>query len=153
MTPARFGGAFPHEHGDPRTLAERIEAQLRERIQEAVELAGLELMVERRRRHGRPAPEPTSDADRREFEATAHDVLDHLRAAFCAVLTAEQRLELDRVEAAAAASTRLLAGQALLARRLPDYWQQFEGYRARYAEAALGVPSPARGWLARLFGA
>ena len=152
MSEATFRGAFPHQHGDPRTLAERIDAQLRERIQEAVELAALELMVEHRRRLGRLAPETSNDADRREFEATARDLLAHLRGAFWAHLTTEQRAELQRAEARVAEPHRLLTSQTALARQLPDYWQRFETYRADFAQARLGGPSRRRGWIARLFG-
>jgi hypothetical protein len=146
-----FRGAFPHQHGDPRTLKERIDAQLRERIEEAVELAGLELMVERRRRHGQPAPETSSEADRREFEATARHLLAHLRSAFWAQLSAEQRVQVERAEAAVAEPQRLLAAQVLLARQLPDYWQRFETHCVEYTAAGVDLQPPARGWLARLF--
>ena len=69
--PAPPSGAFPHQHDDPRGLVERIEAQLRDRITEALDMAGLKLMVDLRQRQGRPAPETSSDADRREFEQIA----------------------------------------------------------------------------------
>jgi len=151
MSDRPFRGAFPHQHGDPRSLAERIHAQLRERIQEAVEMAGLELMVELRRHRGRPAPQTASDDDRREFEQTARELLAHLRDAFSAALSAGERGELERAEAEAAEPERWLAGQALLARRLPDYWQRFEAYRAAWAQARLDAPAPRSGWLARLF--
>src|SRR5262249_240519 len=51
MTEAPLGGAFPHQHRDPRGLHERIEAQIRERIEEALEMAGLKLLVDLRARH------------------------------------------------------------------------------------------------------
>jgi hypothetical protein len=152
MNRGGFRGAFPHQHGDPRNLAERIDAQLRERIEEAVELAGLEVMVERRRRLGRPAPETSSQADRREFEAAARDVLAHLRHAFWAQLGADLRREVERAEAGDAEAHRVLAGQVLLARRLPDYWQRFEAYRAEYAAARLDSQGAQGGWLDRFFG-
>ena len=115
-------------------------------------MAGLELMVELRRRDGRPAPETTSDADRREFEQTSRDLLTHLRAAFWAEVSLDERGELERAESEAAESDRLLAGQGLLARRLPDYWQRFEAHRAAYAQARLDAPAtPSSGWLGRLF--
>ena len=50
-------GPFPHQHGDPRGLQERIDGQLQERIEEAVEMAGLELLVALRKKQRRPAPE------------------------------------------------------------------------------------------------
>jgi hypothetical protein len=152
MSDGAFRGAFGHQHGDPRGLIERIHAQLRERIQEAVEMAGLELMVELRRHHGRPAPDTTSAADRAEFEETARVLLVHLRAAFHTDVTADQRAALERAEAATGEPEPLLAGQALLARELPDYWQRFETYRAAYAQACLEAPAPTSGWLGRLLG-
>ena len=149
MTESAFHGAFWHQHGDPRGLIERIQAQLRERIQEAVEMAGLGLMVEVRRHHGRPAPDTDSAADRREFEETSRALLAHLRSAFHAELDAHQRVALERAETAVGESEPLLAGQVLLARQLPDYWQRFEAHRAAYAHACLQAP-PRGGWLSRL---
>jgi hypothetical protein len=146
-------GAFPHQHGDPRGLLERIQAQLRERIEEAVEMAGLNLMVELRRAHGRPAPETSSEADRREFEETAADLLRYLREAFAATLDPDGLARLQRAESAESdARARLLAGQVFLARQLPDYWQRFEAYQAAYFEAQLAAPPARGGWLGRLFG-
>jgi len=148
-------GAFPHQHHDSRGLLERIQAQLRERIEEAIEMAGLKLMVDLRERHGRPKPETASEADRREFEATAAALLRHLRDAFHADLSAEQRVAFKRLEAGQPdPRERLLIGQVYLARQLPDYWQRFEQYRAAYAEARLSAPrdAPKAGWIARLLG-
>jgi hypothetical protein len=150
MTESAFHGAFGHQHGDPRGLLERIQAQLRERIQEAVEMAGLGLMVEVRRHHGRPAPDTDSTADRKEFEETSRALLAHLRSAFHSELDAHQRVALERAETAVGESEPLLAGQVLLARELPDYWQRFETYRASYAQACLQAPPPRGGWLSRL---
>jgi hypothetical protein len=147
-----FRGAFGHQHGDPRGLRERIQAQLRERIQEAVEMAGLELMVELRRRHGQPVPDTDSAADRAQFEQTARALLHHLRTAFDAELTAQQREALARAESSAGEPEPLLAGQAFLASHLPDYWQRFETYRAAYAHAQLDAPATRGGWLGRLLG-
>lgn len=154
MTESAFRGAFGHQHGDPRGLLERIQAQLRERIQEAVEMAGLGLMVDVRRHHGRPAPDTDSAADRTEFEEISHALLTHLHSAFHAELGAPQRAALERVATAAGESEPLLAGQVLLAREIPDYWQRFETYRAAYARACLELeaPPPRSGWLSRLLG-
>jgi len=153
MSSSPFPGAFPHQHHDPRGLVERIEAQLRDRIAEAVEMAGLKLMVDLRRRHGLPAPETTSDADRRDFEQMAAELLTHLRSAFRAELAAEERAEMERAEAGHEAPREsLLAGQVFLARRLPDYWQRFEVHRAAYTKARLETPPAKEGWLGRLFG-
>ena len=152
MSDGPFRGAFPHQHGDPRSLVERITAQLRERIQEAIEMAGLELMVERRRHHGRPAPETSSATDRAEFEDTARGLLSHLRATFHAELSADDRAALERAEAAAEETQAALDGQVWLARRLPDYWQRFDAHRADYVRARIDPPPSRPGWLARIFG-
>ena len=152
MSESAFHGAFGHQHGDPRGLLERIQAQLRDRIQEAVEMAGLGLMVELRRHHGRPAPDTDSAADRQEFEEISRALLAHLRAAFLAELLPDQRTRLLRAETAVGESEPLLAGQVLLARELPDYWQRFGAYRAAHARACLDAPPPRPGWLSRLLG-
>ncbi|MGH7383833.1 MAG: hypothetical protein ACREKG_01550 [Candidatus Rokuibacteriota bacterium] len=145
-------GAFPHQHGDARGLMERIQAQLRERIEEAVEMAALKLMVDLRAASARPAPESTSTADRAEFEATTRGLLAWLRDIYVAELPAELRPHFDQVEAVPADEpARLLAGQVWLARQLPDYWQRFERYQRRYAEERLANPGGS-GWLKRLFG-
>lgn len=145
-------GAFPHQHGDARGLMERIQAQLRERIEEAVEMAALKLMVDLRAATGRPAPESGSPADRAEFEAGARALLGWLRDAFEAELPADLRPGFAEAEAAADDEpARLLGGQVWLARRLPDYWQRFERYQSRYAAQRLADPG-APGWLKRLFG-
>jgi hypothetical protein len=146
-------GAFPHQHGDARGLMERIEAQLRERIEEALEMAALKLMVDARAHTGRPAPESTSPTDRAEFEATTRALLERLRESFAGELTDDVRARLDQTEAAAGdGPARLLAGQVFLARRLPDYWQRFERYQREDAERYLSEASRS-GWLKRLFGA
>jgi hypothetical protein len=145
-------GAFPHQHGDARGLMERIEAQLRDRIEEAVEMAALKLMVDRRTATGRPAPESTSTADRDEFEAGARALLAWLRDAYVAELPPDLRPSFDQAEAAAGDEpARQLAGQVWLARRLPDYWQSFERYQRQYALRQLADPA-GPGWLKRLFG-
>lgn len=152
MTDAPQSGAFPHQHHDPRGLVERIQAQLGERIEEAVEMAALKLMVDLRVATGRPAPESTSTADRAEFEAGSRALLGSLRDAYLAELPTDLRPSFDEAEAAAGDEpARLLTGQVWLARRLPDYWQRFERYQRQYAERRLADPS-GPGWLKRLFG-
>lgn len=144
-------GAFPHQHGDARGLLERIQAQLHERIEEAVEMAALKLMVDLRAAAGRPAPESTSTADRSEFEAGSRALLVWLRDAYAADLSPALRAGFDEAETAAGAEPgHLLTGQVWLARRLPDYWQRFEHYQRQYAEQRKADPGRP-GWLKRLF--
>ena len=142
-----------HGTDDPRGLRERIEAQLTERIDEAVEMAALHLLVELRKHHDRPAPESDSREDRDEFATLAADLLAYLGEAFEAELSADQRGELDRARAGGAdAHARGLRGQVFLSRQLPDYWQRFEGHRAAYAQARLASPDRPGGFFKRLFG-
>ena len=141
-----------HGTDDPRGLIERIDAQLAERIEEAVEMAALHLLVELRKRHNRPAPETDSRADREEFQALAADLLVYLGRAFETGLTAERRPELERARGEGAdPRARKLRGQIFLARQLPDYWQRLEIHRAAHAEAHLAAPPPTTGFLKRLF--
>jgi hypothetical protein len=153
MSESPFRGAFPHQHHDPRGLLERIQAQIQERIEEAVEMAALELMVALRQAHGRPAPQTSSAKDREEFLAMAGKLLAHLGRAFRSELPDGQRGglgEAERIEGDERA--RILAGQVFLARRLPDYWQRFEAHVAAYREARLSAPGPRRRGLGRLLG-
>jgi hypothetical protein len=145
-------GAFPHQHGDARGLVERIEAHLRERIEEAAEMAALKLMVDLRAESGRPTPESTSVADRAEFRAATRALLGRLREAFLAELPGDLRPRFDVVEAEAADEpARLLEGQVFLARQLADYWQRFERYQRADAERRR-AEARQPGWLKRLFG-
>jgi hypothetical protein len=141
-----------HGTDDPRGLIERIDAQLAERIEEAVEMAALHLLVELRKQHNRPAPETDSRADREEFHALATDLLAYLGRVFEAGLEAGRRPELERARAAGSGPrARDLRGQIFLARQLPDYWQRLEVHRAAHAEAHLAAPPPPTGLLKRLF--
>jgi len=150
-TEGPFRGAFPHQHGDPQSLRERIDAQLRGRIQEALEMAGLETMVEARKRAGRPAPEDGNAGDRDELLATIDGLLDHLHEALGRALPLEERPGFEGAQQGAAHSRDgRLAGQVCLAKRLPDYWQRFEAHRVEFARKPLG--GTGEGWLKRLFG-
>ena len=141
-----------HGTDDPRGLIERIDAQLAERIEEAVELAALHLLVELRKRHDRPAPETNNEEDRREFQALAGDLLTHLGRTFEAGLEVEHLADLERARTGDEDSrARALRVQIFLARRLPDYWQRFDVYRAAHAEGHLASPPHSRGFLKRLF--
>jgi hypothetical protein len=152
MTDPAFRSAFAHQHRDPRGLVERIEAQIRERLEEALEMAGLKLLVQLRARDGRPAPEASREADRKEFEALAADLLAHLRTAFHAEVREEHRRELEQAEAGSRSEReRFWAGQIFLARRLPNYWQRLERHEAAYVKARLEAPSTKAAWLHRLF--
>jgi len=148
-----FGTSLRRDPSQPRDLAARIDAQLRERIEEAVDFVCLEMLIETRRARGHPAPVADNPADRDAFNASVRSFLQHLETDLTAELSADQR---QRVEAATRGSTdptaRLLAAQAALAKLLPDYWQRFETSRNRYAGAAEGATSQRGSLLRRLFG-
>jgi len=150
--------------GEPADLGARIEAQLRERIEEAVDFVCLDVLVAQRRAAGRPAPVADSASDRAEYQAGACAFLTHLAEAIAPALTPAQR---ERVQAAGGAAApdeaaRLLVVQVALARALPDYWQRFEACRLAFGAVggagASGARSPRpesggkrRGLLRRLF--
>ena len=141
-----------HGTDDPRGLIERIDAQLAERIEEAVEMAALGLLVDLRKRHNRPAPETDSRSDREEFRLLAEDLLVYLGRAFEGGLGPEQSAGLQRARAGGVdPRAQELRGQIFLARLLPDYWQRLEAHRAAYAASRLAAPPPT-GFLKRLLG-
>ena len=140
------------DRGQPRDLAARIEAELRERIEEAVDFACLDALVDQRRARGLPAPVADSARDRAEFTQRVRAFLEWLRDTIAVDLTPDQRRRLDAAARAAADDAqRLLAVQVALAKELPDYWQRFEASRVAWvgAESASGGK---RGLLGRLFG-
>jgi hypothetical protein len=152
VSDSAFRGAFRHQHGDPKTLMERIDAQLRERVEEAVEMGALEILVEARRREGRSAPEDGNARDREEFHALAAALLAHLDQALAAILGDEARPDLERARAGAAdLHAGRIAVQAHLAKRLPDYWQRFDEHRRAFGQLQASTAEPSTGWLRRLF--
>jgi hypothetical protein len=148
-----FGGAFGHQHGDPMSLRERIDAQLRARLEEAVDMAALDIVVEARKRSGRRAPEDGNARDRDEVLAMGADFLGVLHRTLSAALPDDARPAFDRVVADAPDDrSRQLAGQVFFAKRLPDYWQRFEELRGDFTRERLGSVPQATGWLRRRFG-
>jgi len=150
----------------PADLAARIDVELRERLEEAIDFLCLDALVQRRRALGLPAPAADSARDRAEFAAQVRAFLERLRT-LAADVGPEQRRKVEAAERAADDETaRLLAVQTVLARELPDYWQRFEAARQAYAAERVGSagglggrPEPPmfsggerRGLLRRLFG-
>ena len=129
---------------DPRGLLERIEAQLKERLEEAVDFFCLDLMVELRRRHGRPLPTEKSREDRAEFEALALEFLEFLTRELLSRLEDADLEKLRQVEAAAK-ENRFIVIQIHLARSLPDYWQRFEETRNDFSRGRLAAAPPEPG--------
>src|SRR5207247_10709845 len=122
--PSSFSTSLRRDSGQPRDLVARVEAELRERIEEAVDFACLDALVERRRAHGLPAPVADSARDRDEFTQRVRTFLAELRDAVATDLTPEQRRKVDAAARAAGDDTgRLRAFQVAPAKPLPDYWQ------------------------------
>jgi hypothetical protein len=126
-------------------LGTRIEHEVRERLEEAIDFVCLDALV--RARHARSLPAPVADnaADRAEY--TSYVV------AFLRLLDTElPPPHPDQRGAEADEQARLVTRQVAAARALPDYWQRFETVSARF----LAEPAPSsgerRGVLARLFG-
>ena len=150
-----FNTSLRRDPSQPADLNARIDAQIRERLEEAVDFVCLEIMVERRRTRGLPAPVADNAEDRAEFTAAVHAFLEHLKEDLTGDLApADRQRVLDAARAADDPAERLLAVQVGLARLLPDYWQRFEASRTRYApgSAADGSRGDRGGLLRRLFG-
>jgi hypothetical protein len=166
---------MPFRHPDRSAdLGARIEFEVRERVEEAVDYVCLEALVRTRRARGLPLPTADSAADKAAYSANVLEFLERLRREVIADLGPEVQSKLPGLAGGSGdEQTRLMATQVVLARMLPDYWQRFDAVRARYlAEALLGdtdrenatrPPDPApgadpesgsegRGLLARLFG-
>jgi hypothetical protein len=137
----------------PRDLGSRIEAELRTRIEDAVDYACLGAMVDARRARGAPVPVADRPEDREEFLARVRAFLQALRAAIVRDLTDDQR---RRVGAATALAPGDLAAeisaQVALARELPDYWQRFDICARSAGETWASRGDERRGLLDRLLG-
>jgi hypothetical protein len=145
---------FRSRPDQPRDLLAQIEAEVRQRIEEAVDHVSLDVMVQRRRARGLPAPVPEKPGDRREFEAGVRNFLEHLTAELGRDLDGEARQRVAQAVSRAGQdpSARLVAAQVALARTLPDYWQRFEAVRVTYTAAQVASGGDGRGFLGRLLG-
>ena len=150
-TPLRRGA------GEPRDLIARVDAEVRDRVGEAIDFVCLESMVHARRSSGSAAPVADSAPDRTEFDRRVDTFLTRLGDAMFPALDVERQRSLAATQQAGGDRLeRLIAAQLALAKLLPDYWQRFEQVRVAYAQKA-GEPAPASGrdrpgWLDRLLG-
>jgi hypothetical protein len=148
----------PFRHPDrSHGLATRIELEVRERLEEAIDYVCLEALVRARQARDLPAPAADNDADRREYTERVRAFLTQLERELGGELDPEQRRRLAAEPAPADDEGRLMSVQVGLARLLPDYWQRFDAARARFLAEAPSAPpagsgSEGRGLLARLFG-
>ena len=146
---------MPFRHADrSHGLTTRIELEVRERLEEAIDYVCLEALVQRRRARGLPPPAADSAADRREYTEHVTALLTRLEA-LVAELPEAQRGPVRAAAPGEDEAARRMRVQVTLARALPDYWQRFEAVSARYlAEPGDSGESgrDGRGLLARLFG-
>jgi hypothetical protein len=132
VTHPLFNTSFRRDPSQPRDLHARIEAQLIERIEEAVDLVCLDTLVQARRTHGLAAPDAGSQDDRAEFTASVQVFLARLQRELLGDLTDEQRRRLPGQAVEARGERERLGIQAALARELPTYWQRFDEIRNAY---------------------
>jgi hypothetical protein len=147
-----FNTSLRRGAGEPHDLSARIEAEVRDRIGEAVDFVCLETMVRSRQAGGLPAPAADSASDRAEFDRRVEAFLTRLREVMLAALDPERRRSLA---AAGDGVDQLMATQVTLAKLLPDYWQRFEQVRIAFGQPAGEPEESGRDrprWLDRLLG-
>jgi hypothetical protein len=152
-----FNTSLRRGAGEPRDLIARVDAEVRDRIGEAVDFVCLESMVQSRSAGERPAPAPDSAHDRAEFDRRVEAFLTRLGDAMIGALDAGQRQSLAAAERAGGDRlAHLVAVQVALAKLLPDYWHRFDQVRAACAAGADDPAPPSGrdrpGWLDRLLG-
>ena len=146
---ASFPTSLRRNPGDPRSLLQRLDAQLRERIEEACEFSCLDLLVKLRSACGRPAPQPDNQADRSEFKQLVREFVAALEAESRGwVPTTDTLLHAKLLEQQSLEEPLPL--QILLAKSLPDYWQRFERASQAFVQGRLTASSPHKSFLGRL---
>ena len=153
---------MPFRHPDrAHDLSTRIDMEVRERLEEAVDFVCLEALVQERRQRGLPPPAADNNADRRDYQTNVSAFLTLLQRELTTHLTADQRKRLGATTAGPRDGEKtLVSTQVALARLLPDYWQRFDAISGRYLAGATserGTVSDdsgreGRGLLGRLFG-
>ena len=126
-----FTNAYHGGDREPADLGARIDAELRARIEDAVDFACLDVMVDARKTRDAPAPAAENVRDREEYTARVASFLEHLRRELIANLSAEQRQRLGGtvVRDAPRDIAAAVDVQIALAKELPDYWQRFDAIR------------------------
>jgi hypothetical protein len=142
---------MPFRHPDRSAdLIARIEYEVRERLEEAIDHVCLQALVRDRQARGLSPPAADSADDRRRYAA---NVLTFLRLLQREIGPDEARKASSTPGTADDEQARLIALQVALARKLPDYWQRFETISSGYLT---GQPARSggegRSLLARLFG-
>jgi hypothetical protein len=153
MPSSFFGTSLRRDPDQPPALSARIDAQLRERLEEAVDFVCLGALVDRRRALGLPAPRADNTRDRDEFTQSVRAFLVDLQAAIVPGIEEAARRKVAAAEQAPGDETqRLLGVHVVLARELPDYWQRFESAGAAFTATRASSGRERGGLLGRLFG-
>jgi hypothetical protein len=153
---------MPFRHPDrSHDLVARIEYEVRERVEEAVDYVCLEALVRERRARGLAPPAADSVDDRRAYTDNVLAFLRLLHRELTGTLSADAQRK-AAAEGSADEQAGLIVLQVTMARTLPDYWQRFAavsddylaGRRPGSVEAAPTGHSgrESGGLLARLFG-
>ena len=113
--------------GAPRVdLGARIDAELRARIEDAVDYACLNAMVRSRAARGARPPAADDPRDRAEYVERVTAFLEELRVALARRLDAESRTRLAPLVSGPTPDVSAgLDAQVALAKTMPDYWQAF----------------------------
>ena len=128
MPDPSFPTSLRRNPDDPRGLKERIERQIAERIDEALNLCTLNLLTRRRASQGRPAPADGSARDQKD--------LRRLRGELLEFATRELRSVAAPIDPRRSATDTPLAFQVHCAKHLPDYWQRLEQIMAAFASSS-----------------
>jgi len=143
---------MPFRDPEAGNLATRISAGIRQRIEEAVEVACLDIVVKGRRSRGLPAPVAHREEDRAEFDQIVCQLLTRLHTHLVTPLDGGLRTKIALAgQAATDPVERLMAIQVALARELPDYWQRFDTIRRDYAAERSASGRESGGLFGRLF--
>jgi hypothetical protein len=137
---------MPLHHPDrSHDLETRVDSEIRERLEEAIDFVCLDALVRARHAQQRPSPVADSVADRAEYAAYLDAFLRLLDAEVPPPHPGERGPRGDE-------QARLVARQVAAARALPDYWQRFETLSLRFLAEPAASGGERRGVLARLFG-
>ena len=127
-----FSTSLRRDAGQARDLKSRIDAQLVERLEEAVDFVCLDALVESRRAHHLADPVADNAEDRAEFETGVRAFLDHLERSLLPALTPEQRRHVPSPAATRSERDRLSI-QVALAKALRRAGFRFVGPTTVYA--------------------
>jgi hypothetical protein len=153
MSDSLFGTSLRRDPNQPADLSARIDAQLRERLEEAVDFVCLGALVQRRRALALPPPSADNTRDREEFTQSVHAFLVELQATIVPGLEEAARRKVAAAEQAPGDEMqRLLGVHVVLARELPDYWQRFETAGTAFTAARASSGRERGGLLGWLFG-